>query len=277
MIRHPLRRARRSPAPPWPSPAPPSAAVQRRSAGLDHRRPQRAPGARSRRRRGRPPMSRATATATRARRSPSSASGPATRSSRSGPAAAGTPRSSRPTSLGGGGTYHAASMGANGNDGVRRLMAANARALRRHQARRLPGLGRGRDARPRRQRRRRPHLPQRPQLADGLSAGQPALQRRGVPPDLCDAAPGRHARRGRPPPARKRRRRARADQRLRQGLDRPPARRGGRLPPRRRVRDQRQSARHGRLAATASGRCRRRCASARRTASAISRSAKATA
>jgi predicted methyltransferase len=32
-----------------------------------------------------------------------------------------------PYLLGGGGTYHAASMGANGNDGVRRLIAANAR------------------------------------------------------------------------------------------------------------------------------------------------------
>ena len=64
-----------------------------------------------------------------------------------------------------------------------------------------------------------------------------------------DAAAGRHARHRRASPAGKRRRRARADQRLCQGLDRPPARRGRRLPLRRRLRDQRQSPRHRRLAA----------------------------
>ena len=140
----------------------------------------------------------------------------------------------------------------------------------------FPAFDADRHPRARRQRRRRPHLPQRPQLADGLSAQQPALWRGGVPPDVRDAEARRHARRGRPPPAGKRRRRARADQRLHQGLDRPPARRGGRLPLRRRVRGQRQSARHRRLAERRLDAAAARCASATRTASAISPSARAT-
>ena len=74
----------------------------------------------------------------------------------------------------------------------------------------------------------------------------------------------------------KRRRRARAEQRLCEGLDRPPPRRGRRLPPRRRLRDQRQPARHRRLAARGLDAAAALSARRRRTATAISRSAKAT-
>ena len=122
------------------------------------------------------------------------------------------------------------------------------------------------------------HLPQRPQLADGLPPRRQAgLQRRGLPPDLRDAQARRHARHRGPPPARKRRRRARAASgyikvsTVRRLAEAAGFRFAGV------ERDQRQPARTRPTGRTASGRSRPRSASATRTARNMSRSAKATA
>ena len=88
-----------------------------------------------------------------------------------------------------------------------KLMAANAAPLRRVELADFPAFDASAEARAGRQRRCRPHLPQRPQLADGLSARDSQdYSAEAFRQMYAMLQARRDARRGRPPPARKRRR-----------------------------------------------------------------------
>ena len=218
------------------------------------------------------PMSRATAIAIRSRRSPSSACSPSDTVVEIWPGGGWYSEILAPYLAQGGGTYIGVAS-EQGLTGLNKLVAAQPAAYAKVRTANFPILDAGGTAGRAGQRRRRADLPQRPQLDDGRKPFEAA----GVRANVRDAQARRDARRGRASPARKRRRGAREDERLRQGLDRAPARRSGRVPAGGGERDQRQPARHQGSSRRRVDPAARPTAWATRTARNMPRSAKATA